>query len=121
MKVGRQIIGETKKRQKLFGEADQGKRQKLFCGADREKAAGGSADAGTPLQGMGLRTKLRISIRLNYPGMARRVLLLTALMWQPRLIIADEPTPGMDLALAKQAMGFPDICGRWKRCASDYT
>ena len=36
--------------------------------------------------------------------MARRVLLLTALMWQPRLIIADEPTPGMDLALAKQAM-----------------
>lgn len=37
-------------------------------------------------------------------GMARRVLLLTALMWQPRLIIADEPTPGMDLALAKQAM-----------------
>ena len=37
-------------------------------------------------------------------GMARRVLLLTALMRQPRLIIADEPTPGMDLALAKQAM-----------------
>ncbi len=36
--------------------------------------------------------------------MARRVLLLTALMRQPRLIIADEPTPGMDLALAKQAM-----------------
>ena len=27
MKVGRQIIGETKKRQKLLGEADQGKRQ----------------------------------------------------------------------------------------------
>ena len=37
MKVGRQIIGETKKRQKLFCGADQGKRQKLFCGADREK------------------------------------------------------------------------------------
>lgn len=37
-------------------------------------------------------------------GMARRVLLLTALMRRPRLIIADEPTPGMDLALAKQAM-----------------
>lgn len=37
-------------------------------------------------------------------GMARRVLLSTALMEEPRLIIADEPTPGLDLALAKKAM-----------------
>jgi len=37
-------------------------------------------------------------------GMARRVLLMTAMMNQPRLIIADEPTPGMDLSLAKRAM-----------------
>lgn len=37
-------------------------------------------------------------------GMARRVLLMTALMSQPELIIADEPTPGMDLELAKLAM-----------------
>lgn len=37
-------------------------------------------------------------------GMARRVLLMTALMSQPKLIIADEPTPGMDLELAKRAM-----------------
>lgn len=37
-------------------------------------------------------------------GMARRVLLLTALMNEPELIIADEPTPGMELSLAKQAM-----------------
>lgn len=37
-------------------------------------------------------------------GMSRRILLSTALMEQPRLLIADEPTPGMELAMAKQAM-----------------
>ena len=38
-------------------------------------------------------------------GMARRVLLMCALMDEPRLIIADEPTPGLDLDLAVQALG----------------
>lgn len=37
-------------------------------------------------------------------GMARRVLLSTAMMENPRLIIADEPTPGLHLAAAKNAM-----------------
>lgn len=37
-------------------------------------------------------------------GMTRRVLLTSALMGDPKLIIADEPTPGMDLALAKKSM-----------------
>lgn len=37
-------------------------------------------------------------------GMARRVLLSSALMEDPKLIIADEPTPGLDLALAKKTM-----------------
>lgn len=37
-------------------------------------------------------------------GMARRVLLMTALLNHPRLIIADEPTPGLELSLAKKAM-----------------
>lgn len=37
-------------------------------------------------------------------GMARRVLLAAALMDDPRLIIADEPTPGLDLELAKKAL-----------------
>lgn len=37
-------------------------------------------------------------------GMARRVLLCTALMSDPKLIIADEPTPGLDLELAVKAM-----------------
>lgn len=37
-------------------------------------------------------------------GMLRRILLISALMGEPRLIIADEPTPGMELSKAKQAM-----------------
>lgn len=37
-------------------------------------------------------------------GMARRVLLCCALMDDPRVIIADEPTPGLDLDLAVQAL-----------------
>ncbi len=37
-------------------------------------------------------------------GMARRVLLMCALMDEPRLIIADEPTPGLDLDLAAHAL-----------------
>ena len=50
-------------------------------------------------------------------GMSRRILLSTALMGNTRLLIADEPTPGMELAMAKkpwrifgslpmQAMGY---------------
>lgn len=37
-------------------------------------------------------------------GMARRVLLTTAMMEEPALIIADEPTPGLHLELAKKAV-----------------
>lgn len=53
--------------------------------------------------------RLPESIEENYPfelsgGMARRVLLCTALISDPRLIIADEPTPGLDLTLAISAM-----------------
>lgn len=37
-------------------------------------------------------------------GMARRVLLIGALMNRPRVIVADEPTPGFDMELAVRAM-----------------
>jgi len=37
-------------------------------------------------------------------GMARRVLLCCALMDKPRVIVADEPTPGLDPKLANLAM-----------------
>ncbi len=52
---------------------------------------------------------LDLSVANLYPhelsgGMARRVLLCCALMDNPKLIIADEPTPGMSLDLAVRAM-----------------
>lgn len=37
-------------------------------------------------------------------GMARRVLLCCALVDEPRVIVADEPTPGLDLDLAVKAL-----------------
>lgn len=52
---------------------------------------------------------LEESVDGKYPfecsgGMIRRVLLTSAMMGDPELIIADEPTPGMDLALARKSM-----------------
>lgn len=49
------------------------------------------------------------SVERMYPyqlsgGMARRVLLCCALMGEPDLIVADEPTPGLDLDLAVRAL-----------------
>ena len=38
-------------------------------------------------------------------GMARRVLIATAVTEKPRLIIADEPTPGLDARAAKRILG----------------
>ena len=74
MKVGKQIDGSAQRRSELFG-----------------------------------RYGLSRDVEELYPfelsgGMARRVLLCTALMTNPQLIIADEPTPGLDLELAVKAM-----------------
>lgn len=38
-------------------------------------------------------------------GMNRRIMISTALIGEPKLVIADEPTPGLDLKVAKRAMG----------------
>ncbi len=55
------------------------------------------------------RYRLDESVAALYPfelsgGMARRVLLIGALMNEPRLLVADEPTPGLDQELAVRAM-----------------
>lgn len=52
---------------------------------------------------------LEQSVEKLYPyqlsgGMARRILLATALMNDAELIIADEPTPGLDLKIALEAL-----------------
>ncbi|BBB89427.1 MAG TPA: ABC transporter ATP-binding protein [Methylomusa anaerophila] len=39
-------------------------------------------------------------------GMARRVLVSTAIVSGARLVIADEPTPGLDEAAVKETLGF---------------
>lgn len=39
-------------------------------------------------------------------GMARRVLISMTVMKDPRLIIADEPTPGLDIDSAKKTMDY---------------
>lgn len=81
MKVGEQVSGTKKEKSRIE------KQKKLF----RRYGLGEDVDTKYPFECSG--------------GMTRRVLLATALMENPRLIIADEPTPGMDLALAKQSMG----------------
>lgn len=79
MKVGRQVRGGR-------GEGRAKKQRELF----RRYGLGPETDGKYPFECSG--------------GMTRRVLLTSALMGDPDLIIADEPTPGMDLELAKQSM-----------------
>lgn len=61
------------------------------------------------------RYHLNPEVEEKYPfelsgGMSRRILISTAMIENPRLVIADEPTPGLDLKLAKRAMGhFRDL------------
>jgi len=48
-------------------------------------------------------------------GMARRVLISMAVMKDPNLIIADEPTPGLDIVSAKKTMNyFKDLASKNK-------
>lgn len=79
MSVGAQVSGSKE-------EGKRKKQQDLF----RRYGLGEEVDRKYPFECSG--------------GMTRRVLLTTALMGDPELIIADEPTPGMDLALAKKSM-----------------
>ncbi len=74
MRVGRQIGGDMARRAELFA------RYRLEQGVERLY----------PFELSG--------------GMARRVLLICALMSDPRLLVADEPTTGLDLELAVRAM-----------------
>ena len=84
MKVGRQVEGRGRSRG--HGGERAARREELFA-----------------------RYGLGSDVAELYPhelsgGMARRVLLCTALMDDPKVIIADEPTPGLDLDLAVAAL-----------------
>lgn len=48
-------------------------------------------------------------VKEQYPfemsgGMTRRILISTALIENPKLVLADEPTPGLDLTMSKRVM-----------------
>lgn len=84
MKVGRQVEGVAAQGESAASRAER--RRELFA-----------------------RYGLDESVADLYPhelsgGMARRVLLCCALMDNPRVIVADEPTPGLDLELAVRAL-----------------
>lgn len=79
MKVGKQVDGHQKSKQTL-------KRQSIF----KRFGLPGKTPKLYPFQLSG--------------GMARRVLVSTALMTDAKLVIADEPTPGMSLEQAMEAL-----------------
>ena len=84
MKVGRQVEGLCREGESAADRAER--RRALFA-----------------------RYGLAEEVANMYPhelsgGMVRRVLLCCALMDDPRVIVADEPTPGLDLELAVRAL-----------------
>lgn len=61
------------------------------------------------LDGIFRRYGLAEEVQEQYPfelsgGMTRRVMISTAMIEEPKLVIADEPTPGLHLKAAKRAM-----------------
>ena len=82
MQVGKQVRGSKRKKEKAAIELQK----KLFA----EYGLDESVEDLYPFECSG--------------GMERRILFLSALMGNPQLIIADEPTPGMQLELAKKSM-----------------
>lgn len=88
MKVGEQIVGAC-------GRGKMGRRRR--------------AERRTRMLELFAQYRLDPEVQDRYPhelsgGMARRVLLMCALMDAPRLIVADEPTPGLDRELAVRAL-----------------
>lgn len=54
--------------------------------------------------GLGAETEEKYPFELS-GGMARRVLIASAVMGNPKLIVADEPTPGLDRSAARRILG----------------
>ena len=95
MQVGEQIVGAIPGDCKRGGDRMS---KSLWRDARLERMRGLMASYG-----------LAPEVERMYPfqlsgGMARRVLLLCALMDDPKVIVADEPTPGLDLDLAVHAL-----------------
>lgn len=82
MRVGEQVRGEAR------GGNRRARREDARCRMVRQREL---------FEAYGLASEVeRMYLHELSGGMARRVLLMCALMEEPRLLIADEPTPGMD-------------------------
>ena len=90
MRVGAQVQGAFKGRTRVEQSADRARRE----ARQREL-----------FEAYGLAPEVaRLYPHELSGGMARRVLLMCALMEEPRVLIADEPTPGLDAELALRAV-----------------
>lgn len=94
MRVGEQVRGAARGRTRAERRADAERRRARQRARQRELFRAYGFDE---------------SVERLFPyqlsgGMARRALLMCALMDDPRLIVADEPTPGLDLDLAVRAL-----------------
>ncbi len=70
----------------------------------RDAQARADSRAALARYGLGPDTGRKYPFELS-GGMARRVIMAAAAMEQPRLLIADEPTPGMDAPAARRLLG----------------
>lgn len=89
MRVGEQVVGACGRGR--VGRARRRERTARMRTLFRELGLDGSVERMLPHELSG--------------GMARRVLVASALIDDPRLIVADEPTPGLDMELAVRALG----------------
>lgn len=102
MKTGKQLaLGRSMK--KVSEEAGGGKGT-AFSGGKSERRT-----ANEKIKEIFARYNLPENVAGLYPfelsgGMARRVLISSAVMEKPKLVIADEPTPGLNIEVAKQVM-----------------
>ncbi len=103
MKVEAQVVGDGSR---------QGSKPAMGCRSSRGGRSAGGQSGSASYQKMA-RVFERLGLPENtarlYPfqlsgGMARRVLVSTALITEAELIIADEPTPGMSLDQALEAL-----------------
>ena len=90
MRVGAQVRGVPQGSTREERRADRERRRRLQQGLFEEYGLGSEVARMYPHELSG--------------GMARRVLLMCALMERPRVLIADEPTPGLDPKLAERAV-----------------
>ncbi|MBP1155895.1 MULTISPECIES: ABC transporter ATP-binding protein [unclassified Paenibacillus] len=83
----------------------------MRVGAQVRTKRGDTKDAVKQQRNVFERYGLSPKVEQMYPfelsgGMARRVLVSTAAVSGARLVIADEPTPGLDAAIVREALGF---------------